>query len=1092
MALSSHPPPPLDSSAEKRLPPRLRQRHTKRSRVCSGTNPGTGPGAINSKPTQTLQQQPLLPQVQKQKPRQQHQPHLRHNSLSPAMPPLASPSLILLLFALFAVLRPIACAAPTSTVSVPRRGHTATLIKDTVHFVGGFSTDGNPMKTLSSLDLTQLTFTETSTTLAIYHHSASSNRTLTFSPSTGTMADNSTNNKIAIAFGQTTATNPGEVLQWLDPTTGDVTPSKAGGKETEITMSPGGAVVEGRIGQSLVQFGNTLLILGGRQLRDSSATASAAVIDTLSYDLTAKTWTNRTGGLSRSGHVSARVGQDKVLTCYGNSTISAPLDSDCVFFTTSTSAFAHVQIQWANPADAIIGGRTGFTMVASPMGDGRLYLFGGRDLNGTFYPDVYQLDASHLPILLITKLAQAATVGNSSVPSKRAEHAAVTVGTTSAGFMVVFGGVIPGTVPGSTVMAPSTPFFFDMTANAWIDNTTFMSSYAKAVANMAAAASSNKNNVGVAPIIAGIMAGVAALGACVAYYIWSGLKRNEKERNEGRTSIYVGEDASPQHTPMTLSRDKSDVYPLSPSEEMAVGPFKSTTSLIQPEDTQISRKKSRISAGLPKPRSKSSDPYTSSGTTLNDNGSAHGYFSSSAASSVTPSRLTKNNSNGSSQYSGRQGSAATGSVNGAGAGATSAAYYNSQDLYLDDPEDDDLSMTVSLASESSTLSPWVGPVRVSSDLAPPNPRFSRGAIPQAHRQLVENTLASQRQSQGGYSNTSGWDTTSPGGSLSSREGDDERHRRSVNSMQWVGFEPLDLSTRPESGIFDPLSQQRSNLTVRNASLYGGNGRSSLIQSHGTGSGSTSQHQKRMSTYGGSNTSDSNTEDSSHSNRQRPFSGQGGSSQRISTALAARQQRRSFRNSQDSQSSLSAGASGHDSSEAFVTKVLPIITNKVTKPTLAKVVTQQRGSRIVVPSSEPLSDRLTSETADGLGIDFSSFSNDLYYQPLPPANKARRPSSTLNPSYSKPASAAKRESRLATIQSGQQQQSASKPPVILRMPPPPKHVNCNLSPKNNIAAGSSNQSAGTHGEAPSPSSGVRNSILELSQDMPGFLNYGENL
>jgi len=256
-------------------------------------------------------------------------------------------------------------------------------------------------------------------------------------------------------------------------------------------------------------------------------------------------------------------------------------------------------------------------------------------------------------------------------------------------------------------------------------------------------------------------------------------------------------------------------------------------------------------------------------------------------------------------------------------------------------------------------------------------------------------------------------------------------------------------------------------------------------------------------YGGSNASDSNTEDSATSNsqhRHRPYSGQGTGTHRISAALAARQQRRSVRVSQDGQSSLSAGGNqrAEPGEPAFVTAVLPIITHKVAKPTLAKVVTHQRGSRVVVPSAGPLGDRPRTETGnenggpatgDGLGIDFSSFSNDSYsYQPTLPSSssRGRRPSSTLNPSYNKATAATtKRESsRLSIVQQ-------PPPSVILKMPPPPKHAGRNnLAVANNTSGtGSSSNAAG--GQA-GPSAGLRDSIMELGQDMPGFLNYGDNL
>jgi len=226
-----------------------------------------------------------------------------------------------------------------------------------------------------------------------------------------------------------------------------------------------------------------------------------------------------------------------------------------------------------------------------------------------------------------------------------------------------------------------------------------------------------------------------------------------------------------------------------------------------------------------------------------------------------------------------------------------------------------------------------------------------------------------------------------------------------------------------------------------------------------------------------------------------YSGPNG--KRISTAMAARQQRRSLRYSQDGQPSAPA--------EPFMTTVLPVVTNKVTKPTIAKVVTHQRGSRVVMPSQGPLGERGSAtmedgETGGGLGIDFSGFSNEGY---LPggtsnsqsrangtsftnaAAYQSRRGSSTLNPAHNRTAgttagaAGSKRESRTPASAAQRVRNSTN---VILQMPPAPKN------PGPGPGSGSSS-SGGPGGQGADPS-GLRASILELGQDMPGFLNYGE--
>lgn len=258
-------------------------------------------------------------------------------------------------------------------------------------------------------------------------------------------------------------------------------------------------------------------------------------------------------------------------------------------------------------------------------------------------------------------------------------------------------------------------------------------------------------------------------------------------------------------------------------------------------------------------------------------------------------------------------------------------------------------------------------------------------------------------------------------------------------------------------------------------------------------------------FGGSNTSDTNTEDSGS------YYGPGG--KRISTALAARQQRRSIRNSQDSLNSPNGGGrhlsyqqqqqqqqqmannnnnKAGEEEEVFVTKVLPIITNKVTKPTLAKVVTQQRGSRIVVPSAGPLSDQRSpssraSEEGTGLGIDFSGFSTsqDTYMSgygssggavggvnsnsPHRTSYQTRR-TSNLNPNKS--------TNTNNNAHSRQQQRDSTN--VILKMPPAPKHTDGGEE-----GSGSGNILNPRSRDQQSVAPGVRNSIMDVGQDLSGY-------
>lgn len=1006
-------------------------------------------------------------------------------------------SSFLFLLASFTLLSSTFPSSTTEAAAPARRGHSGTTLLDKVHFVGGLGTavasDTNPLKSITTLDLTTGSTNETAISQGMYNHAGSA------SPFVSEMEQSS---HIGLSFGQTTGGVPMGALDWVGPVVGDV--AAASNVITYGTYA--NQPLTARAGHSMVQYEtNNLWVFGGYTLPQNQ---SIPARDTPTYDYSSKVWSNQTKvGLYRFGHASAVASTDNIVSCYGTilyppkEKVDIPT-SDCVNFSIMKTSFTKTNMIFRNKNDTINGGLIGHTLVASPLKNGKLYMFGGTTENGDKYnQDLYILDTTGLPDIIITKVTPSDDLA--LLPSARSDHVAVAVGERE-GFMIIHGGI-----SGPNTMADGEAHYYCMATNKWVDVQTFIARYK-------AQQQTDQHEVNAWVLIAGILAGVAVLGGCVGMYIWRGIRKDTARRLE-REAAHRQSMVSPDFAAMEAASGKNGrtphpIYGMTDEEDHSLsnGPFKSTSSLIQAENG-IKKTKSKGDNTYHSNHSKPwvAEPASPGGTTLTENGSINGYYSSN--SSQTPSRLNKKGSNASSQNSmATRNTNNTGNNNRPGAGAPSESYYNPRDLYVD--EDDDSSITVSLASESSTnnMSPWTGPVRVSTDLAPPNPRFSRGAIPQAHRQLVDaiaTGAASPMPSAYAFTssrNSNGWDTSSPGGSLSSR--DDEYHRRSVNSMQWVSFEPMDLAGRPESQIYDPLShqpyqqqQQRSGngngggLTVRNNnSMY----RTSLT-SQPIIIPSSTQNNPRMSMFGGSNTSDTNTEDSGS------YYGPGG--KRISTAMAARQQRRSIRNSQDSLNSPNGGrhhsyqqqqqqqmtnsssSKAGEEEEVFVTKVLPIITNKVTKPTLAKVVTQQRGSRVVMPSAGPLSDQRSpparpSEEGTGLGIDFSGFStsHDTYMSGYGSGGGVNSNNNPHRTSYQTRRSSNLNPNKTATNNSRQQQRDSTN--VILKMPPAPKN---NDSNSGGGGGSSSLNPRSLDQQQQQAAPGVRNSIMDVGQDLSGY-------
>lgn len=692
----------------------------------------------------------------------------------------------LLLLASFVLLSSTFSSSTTEAAAPARRGHSGTTFLDKVHFVGGLGTaasiDTTPLKSITTLDLTSGNTTETVLTQGIYNHAGS---TAPFA------SEKEQSGQIGISFGQTTGGVSMGALDWVGPVVGDV----IAGPSVTTSVPYANQPLTARAGHSMVQYDtNNLWVFGGYILPRNQTSEPVPARDTPTFDYSSKVWTNQTKlGLNRYGHASAVASTDNIISCYGiilNSPKSDIPTSDCVNFSIMKTTFTKINLIFKNEGDTIKGGLIGHSLVASPLKNGRLYLFGGTDESGHKYnQNLYLLDTTNLPDVEITKVTPSFDMA--LVPSARSDHVAVAVGEQE-GFMIIHGGVT-----GNNTMADGEAHYYSMATGRWLDVPTFIDRYK-------AQQQKDLHELNAWVLIAGILAGVSVLGGCVGMYIWRGIRKDTARRLEreaaDRQSVispdFAAMEAAAAENRKSGSglsgkkgRTPHPIYGMTEEEDHSLsnGPFKSTSSLIQAENG-VKKTKSKGDNTYHSNHSKPwvTEPASPGGTTLTENGSINGYYSSN--SSQAPSRLNKKGSNASSQNSmATRNNNNTGNDNRPGAGTTSESYYNPRDLYVD--EDDDSSITVSLASESSTnnMSPWTGPVRVSSDLAPPNPRFSRGAIPQAHRQLVDaiaTGAASPMPSAYAFTssrNSNGWDTSSPGGSLSSR--DDEYHRRSVNSMQ---------------------------------------------------------------------------------------------------------------------------------------------------------------------------------------------------------------------------------------------------------------------------------------------------------------------
>ncbi|KAG0261737.1 hypothetical protein DFQ27_002792 [Actinomortierella ambigua] len=862
----------------------------------------------------------------------------------------------------------VSLAAPTGAAGTPqpRSLHTGTYLGDSIHFVGGLTArEGIANQTLS-LRLDSLVFTFEKTDIRVYNHVA--------------IAENKTEaSTVGVVFGDVQGEEMAPPLQWV----------QLNGSPTKVPSTNKSAVIpDDRRSHSLAQISNKYYILGGENA------FGKPVLDIPVYDTISAEWTiiKPKTPLQRIGHSSVAIDSNNILICFGqdktplpaasvptttkssatstrsstatptatstapaapSSTLPSTATSDCLIYEISTDTLRPIQLLITDQSISFAAGLVGHTMVRNAENQQYLFMFGGSNLSqNATYSDTLIFDVSDINNIVVRRPPrhQDPTKQDENKPSARAFHSATVVGG-KGNLLVVYGGADP-----SHTINDTQPYFFSMKDLTWIDSNAFVNAYEQ---------SRVRNYTNVWIIITPIMGSVTLLGVAVFVFIRRGLAKTEEERRrkeyENRLSTMSGGRFSPTGAgrrgagegggAMTdnMENKRRQVYPSTSSSDdhsMSHGAFKSTTSLIQPPPEALAKSNShqrRQQNNHHRADSNASTVSTISTPRSRSNSRGEHALSGGQASVLTPATSGAGSSNATTLY---------GSSGGGGNGA--APYYNPLDLYPDDSrgqnhhhqrrhgsdnqQDDDFDDDTSVGNSDSTMSPWAGTLQLANprdnfEFAPPNPRFSRGALSAAHRQLISNANG-HRASVTSYNNV--WESQSPGGaSVSSR--DDESHRRSVNSMH-ARAATVAAATAVSAGGGGG-GGAGGGLTVRNASWIqqADTPRGSVYGSYYNntpGGGAPS------SDGGGTTASDDSFAPGTFGGYHSPASSQSGSitggERRISAAVMARQQRRSqLRSSQDSFGPAPGGTptvTADAATPPFVTKAIPILNTRPTKPT----------------------------------------------------------------------------------------------------------------------------------------------------------------
>ncbi|KAF9975827.1 hypothetical protein BGZ73_000368 [Actinomortierella ambigua] len=1013
-------------------------------------------------------------------------------------------------------------AGPTSPAGSPqpRSLHTGTYLGESVHFVGGLGGNESFPTQILSLQLKSLVFTLEKTDLQVYRHVA--------------IPENKTEGgAIGVMFGevperiipQKAVAYP---LQWVNV---DGTPSKPAPNKTAVTPGARRSHSLAQINNKYYIIGGETAL--GRPVLDIPVYDTISNEWTI---ITPKTPIQRVGHSSvaiDNDNILICFGQDKTplpatpattttragatatrtnsatataTTTPPNSALPSTATADCLIYEVSTDTLKPAPLN-LTPTISFDSGLVGHTMVRSSK-QPYLFLFGGSNLaQNTTYGDMLIFDVSDFGNIVVrrspTSQHHDPTIQATVEPSARAFHSATVVGDKGE-LMVIYGGSDP-----AHTLNDTQPYFYNMGERLWIDDKRFLKEYLEG--------QTKKEYTNVWIIIASIAGSVSLLGVAVFFYIRRGLAKTEEERRrkeyEKRLSTMSGGRFSPTGAGRrgageagamnNMENKRRQVYPsASSSEDQSHGAYRSTTSLIQPPPEALTKNNShhRHHHNHHHHRADSDASTSSTISTSRSRNNSQGEHTLSAEGGYrrTPAQTPGGQASMSTAATSGVGSSNATTLNGgsgsnSGAGG-SAPYYNPLDLYPDDAhsrnhthqrrhgsdgqQDDDYDDDTSVDNSESTMSPWTGTLHLANpsdnfEFAPPNPRFSRGAMSAAHRQLVSGANGHRASV---TSNNNGWENRSPGGAtVSSR--DDESHRRSVNSMHARAVATTTTGATASAG------GGGGGLTVRNVSwiqqtdtprgsVYG-----SYYNTPGSVGGAPS------SDGGGTTTSEDSFAPGTFGGYHSPASSQSGSitggERRISAAVMARQQRRSqLRNSQDSFGSTPGGtpttaADGH--TPPFVTKAVPILTSRPVKQAGGShgdglQVSRRDGSRggagnmenrlsfgLPTIDGQSLSTTMGMTTSGNINLNAAlqnmgsqpngAGGGDAYPTSAPIGTTSAhgpRISSMLNP---------KRTSRTPSAYYGQQQppqpppaaytsssQSRAGPTtnVILKMPPPPKH------------------------------------------------------
>ncbi|RHZ64079.1 hypothetical protein Glove_326g153 [Diversispora epigaea] len=284
----------------------------------------------------------------------------------------------------------------------------------------------------------------------------------TIVPVTGHGAVPINDSKVLILFGKESIAPPKltNIVQQMDVQTGVMN-----------TLNINGTAPSARYAHTVALIDNKVYIIGGIN-KDNDVLGEINFIDLISNNWNIITSKNLL--LPIAGHSTVVVDKKYLISCFGFNN-KHELRNDCNVFDTINKVYIQSTISGIPPSP-----RSYSSMVTKEEDNNKIYIFGGFDEDYKGNNDLYILDVTNIRKLTWSVISSTSNL----IPSPRGAHTAIT----KSEMMYIWGGY------SDTDLSDSEPHIFDFKSNTWIDKNLITPSFSNNNDNNNEDTSNTSNN----------------------------------------------------------------------------------------------------------------------------------------------------------------------------------------------------------------------------------------------------------------------------------------------------------------------------------------------------------------------------------------------------------------------------------------------------------------------------------------------------------------------------------------------------------------------------------------------------------------------